>query len=350
MGLCRGVFLRMMPVVLLLAGLILSSCSSSLAVDHEQVSREEKMIIRFSHVVGEDTPKGQAARLFAKMIEERTHGHVEVQVFANGSLYKDSEELKALADGHVQMIAPAISKLSGLVPELGAFDLPYLKTDLAGYHQLFDGPIGQRIARELEQHNMILLAVWDSGLKQFTNNRRPFHQPEDLAGLTMRIMPSAVLDRQFTLLQVNPVAMNFTDVYLALEQGNIDGEENTVSNIYSKRFYQVQKYMTISDHGYLGYLVVMDRAFWNSLPADLQKTIVDTLQEVTRWEREQAVQLAEKNLREIENCNCIQINRLTEEEKAVWKRFYQPLYAEMEEKLGTDIFQQLDEDHPSWRR
>ncbi len=325
---------------LLFLGLF-AACAPT-AVDHEQVSESDKIVIRFSHVVGEDTPKGQAARLFAKLMKERTNGKVEVQVFSNGSLYKDSEELNALAEGHVQMIAPALSKLSNLVPELGAFDLPYLYSDLDGYHRVFDGQIGQAIARKLEKHNMLLLAAWDSGFKQFTNNLRPIREPQDMAGLTMRIMPSAVLGQQFNLLQVRPIEMNFNDVYLALEQGKIQGQENTISNIYSKRFYKVQNYMTLSDHGYLGYLVVIDRTFWNRLPAGVQSVILETMREVTNWERTQAVKLEQAKLQEIYNCRCIQIERLTETQKAKWKQFYQPLYADMQQRLGQDFFRELN--------
>ncbi|MFN3284169.1 MAG: DctP family TRAP transporter solute-binding subunit, partial [Pseudothermotoga sp.] len=242
---------KKLAALLSLLMLVLVPACAPKPIDYEQVSPDDKIVIRFSHVVGEDTPKGQAARLFAKLMKERTNGKVEVQVFSNGSLYKDSEELNALSEGDVQMIAPALSKLSSLVPELGVFDLPYLYPNLDGYHKVFDGKTGKVIAKSLEKQNMVSLGFWDSGFKQFTSNVQPIRNPQDLAGTTIRIMPSAVLDDQFNLLQVRPVEMNFNDVYLALAQGKIHGQENTVSNIYTKRFYKVQNYMTISDHGYL---------------------------------------------------------------------------------------------------
>ncbi|WP_216640716.1 DctP family TRAP transporter solute-binding subunit [Effusibacillus lacus] len=320
---------------------LLSACSSNKATDYEQISENDKIVIRFSHVVGEDTPKGQAARLFAKLVKERTKGKVEVQVFSNSSLYKDSEELEALAQGRVQMIAPALSKLSDLVPELGVFDLPYLYSDLDGYHKVFDGKIGSLIADSVESKNMVSLAFWDSGFKQFTSNLRPIRKPEDLTGSTMRIMPSSVLDQQFSLLRVNPVQINFNDVYLALEQGKIHGQENTISNIYSKRFYRVQKYMTLSDHGYLGYLVVIDKKFWNRLPVEIQKVIKETMNEVTAWQRNQAVQIEKDKLKEIQDCRCIEITGLTADEKAAWRQLFRPLYQEMEQRLGSTFFSEL---------
>ncbi|GIM45888.1 C4-dicarboxylate ABC transporter [Collibacillus ludicampi] len=331
---------KILSVISIFALTFLTACTPK-AIDYEQVSEKEKIVIRFSHVVGEDTPKGQAARLFAKLLKERTNGKVEVQVFSNGSLYKDTEELNALAEGHVQMVAPAISKLTDLIPELGVFDLPYLYPDLNGYHQVLDGTAGKSIAERLKKNHMILLGIWDNGLKQFTNNVKPIRAPEDLAGLTMRIMPSTVLDHQFKMLQVRPVPINFNDVYLALEEGKINGQENTISNIYTKRFYQVQRYMTLSNHGYLGYLVIMNESFWNRLPSDIQKDITDTMRDVTKWERDEAVKIEQEQLKEINKCSCIQIVQLNEAEKERWKQFYQPLYQEMKQKFGPGIFEEF---------
>ncbi|MFC4769300.1 DctP family TRAP transporter solute-binding subunit [Effusibacillus consociatus] len=331
---------KIIALLLLLVTALVPACAPK-AIDYEQVSPNDKIVIRFSHVVGEDTPKGQAARLFAKLMKERTNGKVEVQVFSNGSLYKDSEEMDALSEGHVQMIAPALSKLSSLVPELGVFDLPYLYPNLDGYHKVFDGNVGKVMSNSLAKQNMVSLGFWDSGFKQFTSNVRPIQNPLDLAGTTIRIMPSAVLDDQFNLMQVKPVEMNFNDVYLALAQGRIHGQENTVSNIYTKRFYKVQKYMTISDHGYLGYIVIIDKRFWNQLPANFQKIMIETMNEVTEWERNQAVKIEQDKLNAIYNCSCIEIERLSVQEKAKWKQFYQPLYQKMEQRLGRAFFEEL---------
>jgi tripartite ATP-independent transporter DctP family solute receptor len=322
---------------------ILPSCQrpQTEAFDYEQVSPNDKIIIRFSHVVGEDTPKGQAARLFAKLMKERTQGKVEVQIFSNGSLYTDVEELEALQKGEVQIIAPALSKASLLVPELGAFDLPYLYPKLEDYHKVLDGNVGSLLKQSVEKRGMVALAFWDSGFKHFTTNSKPIQLPEDLKGSVMRTMPSAVLDQQFILLQATPVEMNFNDVYLALEQQKIHGQENSISNIYTKRFYKVQKYMSLTEHGYLGYIVLMKQDFWNGLPPQIQKVIQETMKEVTDWERQQAVKIEETQLREIEKCECIKITRLTDAEKSYWKQFFQPLYQVMERRLGSGFLQEL---------
>lgn len=331
-----------LALILLVVCLLTVACTSR-AIDYEQVGKDEKLVIRFSHVVGEDTPKGQAARLFAKLINERTKGKVEVQVFANGSLYKDAEELEALNNGYIQMIAPALSKMSPQVPELGAFDLPFLYNNMAGYHQALDGSIGQQISTQFVTKGFEPLAFWDNGFKQFTNNFRPIIFPKDLENQKIRIMPSSVLDMQFALLKAKPMEMGFNDVYVALEKGHVDGEENTLSNIYTKRFYRIQKYMTISNHGYIGYVVLMNKKFWESLSPDLQRIMMDTMKEVTEWERKKALEINEKQFKLIEACKCIEIQTLSSEQKKQWKSLFQPLYQSIEAKLGKNFINQLRE-------
>ncbi|UFJ38906.1 DctP family TRAP transporter solute-binding subunit [Brevibacillus humidisoli] len=310
---------------LILAAALLVSCGRK-ATDYEQVSEAEKLIIRFSHVVGEDTPKGQAARRFAALMKERTNGRVEVQVFANGSLYSDYEELKALQEGYIQMIAPSLSKLSELAPEVEAFDLPFLYPSLTDYHRVLDGEAGRRLTEMIEQKGLVPLAFWDNAFKQFTSSPRPIHVPSDMQGMRVRIMPSKVLNKQFAMLGAKPLEMSFNDVYLALEKGQLDGQENTISNIYTKRFYRVQDHLTISNHGYLGYLVLMNGEFWERLPDEIRQTFVETIREVTLWERQMAEQINREQLDYIKACDCISIYRLTPDEKRHWKQFFQPLY------------------------
>lgn len=317
---------RTLTLLIALLALLCAACGRK-AIDYEQVSEAEKLIIRFSHVVGEDTPKGQAARRFAALMKERTKGRVEVQVFANGSLYSDYEELKALQDGYIQMIAPSLSKLSGIVPEVEAFDLPYLYPKLEDYHRALDGEAGQRLMEMIEARGFVPLAFWDNAFKQFTSSKRPIRQPADMTGMRVRIMPSSVLNKQFTMMGAQPMEMSFNDVYLALEKGQLDAQENTISNIYTKRFYRVQEYLTLSDHGYLGYLVLMNQSFWQRLPAEIRETLVETLREVTLWERQLAAQLNQEQLEQIMACKCIEMYSLPAEEKQRWRQFFAPLIA-----------------------
>ncbi|MFV9511462.1 DctP family TRAP transporter solute-binding subunit [Tepidibacillus sp. LV47] len=304
------------------------------AKDYEQFSQNEKIIIRFSHVVGEDTPKGQAARKFAQLMKERSKGKVEVQVFANGSLYRDGEEWEALQRNDVQIIAPAMSKLIQKIPELQVFDLPFYYENLEQIHQLADGKVGKMVFESAKKNKVLPLAIWDNGFKQFTNRDHSLHTPKDFANLKFRIMPSPILEDQFSLLDAKAEARNFNDVYQALKNKEVDGQENTISNIYTKRFFDVQDYLILSNHGYLGYLVMMNKDFYNTLSPEIQKMIQTTMNEVTIWERKKAQEIEQNQLKQIRECQCIKIENLTREEKDEFKKLYQPLYQKVKRDLG----------------
>ncbi|WP_339061033.1 DctP family TRAP transporter solute-binding subunit [Tepidibacillus marianensis] len=290
------------------------------AKDDEQFSQDEKIIIRFSHVVGEDTPKGQAARKFAELMKLRSHGKVEVQVFSNGSLYRDGEEWKALKKNDVQIIAPSMSKLIPRIPELQVLDLPFYFKDLEQIHQLADGEVGKMVFHSAERNQVVPLAIWDNGFKQFTNRDHSLHNSKDFAGLRFRIMPSPILEEQFSRVGAVGEVKNFNDVYQALKNKEVDGQENTISNIYTKRFFNVQDYLILSNHGYLGYLVMMNQEFFQSLNPEIQTMIQDAMNEVTIWEREKSLEIEKKQLNLIKDCECIQVESLTEEEKNHLKR------------------------------
>lgn len=321
---------------------VLGSCQAqAYPEDHEQLSHEERIVIRFSHVVGEDTPKGLAARRFAKLIKERTNGYVEVQVFPNGYLYKDGEELDALLRGDIQMIAPATSKITMLVPEWQVMDLPFAFKNAEEVHSYLHGPIGIELMGKLHTKGVYPLDIWDNGFKQMTNNRNPLVQPDDFEALRFRIMPSQVLHEQFTEFKALPKAYLFNEVFHLLERKEIDGQENTPSNITSKDLHSLQNYLTISNHGYLGYLVLMNNQFWEQLPEEIKGTIRETLAEVTAWEMEIAKEINKQQLLEIEQCECISIHVLTEEERQRWEDALQPVYGYYIDRFGAKYINHL---------
>jgi tripartite ATP-independent transporter DctP family solute receptor len=324
--------------------------SASYPVDHEQISKEERIVIRFSHVVGEQTPKGLAARRFAQLLKERSNGLIEVQVFPNGNLYKDGEELEALQKGDIQMIAPATSKVTALAPEWEVMDLPFAFRDSADVHEYLNGEVGKKLLARLELKGLYPLGIWDNGFKQMTNQLRPLVTPKDFTGLGFRIMPSTVIKSQFTALHVRTQINSFDEVYQLLEKEQIDGQENTFSNIVSKDLHTLQNYLTISNHGYLGYVVLMNPQFWEGLPNEVQKLITDTFQEVTEWEVKLAQELNEKNQQDLESCHCIEIHRLTEEEKQLWEDALQPVYQTFENRFRAEYINMLPknkEEHSS---
>ena len=308
--------------------LLLFSCqdSHSYPTDYEQLSENERLVIRFSHVVGEDTPKGMAARRFAELVKERSNGYIEVQIFSNGTLYKDSEELEALMRGDIQMIAPATSKLTHLVPEISVLDLPYAFQSLDEVHQYLQSNIGQQLTDKLQKQNLLSVGIWDSGFKQLSNNIRPIHTFSDLKGLNMRIMPSEILEKQFEVMGAYSKKVEFNTVFNELQKGSVDGQENTLSNISSKNLHSLQSYLTISNHGYLGYLVLFNLDFWNSLSSEAQDILESALLEVQQWEWDLVNELNAQKLEEIEQCECVEIYTLPDDEKQLWEEAFKPVY------------------------
>lgn len=327
-------------LIVFVAALTLAGCGAKRAPDHEQVHPGEKIVLKFSHVVAEDTPKGQAALRFARLVEERTGGRVEVQVFPNSVLYKDGEELTALEENKVQLIAPTTSKLGEMFPEMQLFDLPYAFAGTAQVHQATDGEIGKKLAAVMGKNNLLPLAYWDNGFKQMTSSRRPLIYPADFYGLTFRVMiNSKVLEEQFRAFGAKTVQLPFDEVYQALAGGAVEGQENTTSNILSQKFYEVQPYLTISNHGFMCYVVLANDRFWNSLPEDIRKILEETLAEVTAWEREKAKELNERDLAKIKASGKVRIHVQTEAEKKIWKKVWEPLYDQFTPVIGPGLIE-----------
>lgn len=325
----------------LVCALLLSGCGTRI-IDQQQVAPNERIVIKFSHVVAENAPKGLAAQRFADLVRERTGGYVEIQVFPESKLFKDGEELEALRNGEVQLLAPATAKLSKLSPDWQVLDLPYAFPDATSFHALMDGPAGQILLNKLKAQGLMGLAVWDNGFKQITNNQRPLTKPEDFRGLSFRVMPSSrLLVEQFNTLGAMAKPMPFSDVFSALNDGGVDGQENTISNIYTKHFNSVQHYLTLSNHGYLAYVVLTNARFWNSLPEGVRTVLQETLAEVTEWEREKAKEVDEDQLEKLRLQKNIQIQELTEGERQVWERAFQPVYSKIEKEVTPELLRSV---------
>lgn len=300
--------------------------------------------LKFSHVVSANTPKGKAADYFAKRLEELSDGRIDVQVYPSSQLYKDSAALKALRLNSIQMAAPSFSKFGKLVPQLAIFDLPFLFKDMDQLHRVQDGEVGDKLKALVNKKGFYALAFWDNHFKQLSTSKdKPLLVPADAKGQKFRIMSSKVLEEQFHAVGANPQMMPFSEVYSGLQQGVIDGQENTISNIYTKKFHEVQKNLTLTNHGYLGYLVVTSKKFWNSLPDDLKADVKLAMKEATEKEREYAQQLNDEQLEKIkeyaQRTGKLSIHTLTPEQKAAWKDAVSKIYPKFynKKKIGEDL-------------
>jgi C4-dicarboxylate-binding protein DctP len=295
-----------------------------------------EIVIKFAHVVSDNTPKGQGAQLFKKLVEERLPGQVRVDVYANSSLYGDAKEMEALALGAVQLIAPSLSKFDRYTHKVQLFDLPFLFDDMAAVDRFQASEDGKALLRDLEHLGFLGLAYWHNGMKQLSAGR-PLRQPEDAAGLKFRIQASDVLLAQFQALNANPQKMAFAEVYQALQVGTVDGQENTWSNIYSQKFFEVQPYITESNHGVLDYMVVANSDFWNDLPGEIRTVLEATIAEVTLQVNKIAAELNTRDRQRIVEAGTSEIIELTPEEREAWKRAMHPVWARFAEDIGQDL-------------
>ena len=302
---------------------------------------EEALVIRFSHVVAADTPKGQAAQKFAQLVAERTAGKVRVQLFPSGRLYGDKDEMAALLAGHVEMLAPSLSKFKVLrLREFEAFDLPFLFPDMDAVHRVTQGDIGKALLAKLERQGVIGLAFWDNGFKQMSANR-PLRVPGDFAGLSMRIQPSQVLEAQMKALKAKPRVLEFSEVYGALKAGAVDGTEGPVSNFYTQNLHMVQKYLTLSDHGYLGYAVVANKKFWERLTPEIRSALQGALLDATVYANEYAQRNNTEALDAIRKAGRTQIIELTAEEKSAWRKALARVHRQAEERIPGELIRRI---------
>src|SRR2546423_7916826 len=268
---------------------------------------QSPIVIKFSHVVATNTPKGLAAEKFKELAEKYTAGKVKVEVYPNSQLYKDKEELEALQLGAVQMLAPSNSKFGPIgVKEFEVFDLPYMLPDLKTLRKVTDGPLGARLLKLLDSKGMTGLAYWDNGFKEMSANKKLI-SPVDYKGVKFRIQSSKVLEAQFRALGSIPQVMAFGEVYQALQTGVVDGQENTWSNIYTQKMHEVQKYATVTNHGYIGYVVVVNKKFWDGLPADIRANCEKAMKEATAFRHGQSAEENDHALLAIEKSGMRQI-------------------------------------------
>ena len=304
------------------------------------VQAAEPIVIKFSHVVAPNTPKGKAADYFKKLAEKRTKGRVKVDVYPNSQLYKDREEIEALQLGAVQMLAPSLSKFGPLgVRQFELFDLPYIFPNKETLYRVMDGDIGKKLFAMLEPKGIVGLAYWDNGFKNMSANR-PLRNVEDFKGLKMRIQSSKVLDGYMRALGANPQVVAFSEVYTALQQGVVDGTENPVSNLYTQKMHEVQKYLTLSQHGYLGYAVIVNKSFWDGLPPDIRATLDKAMQDATEYERGIAKQENDDALEAVKKAGTTEVYVLPLEDRIKWWKAMLPVHKEFEDKIGRDLIQE----------
>jgi C4-dicarboxylate-binding protein DctP len=315
--------------------------AAALALPLNAVAAPAPIVIKFSHVVAQHTPKGQAADYFKKLAEERTKGRVKVEVYPNSQLYKDKEEMEALQLGAVQMLAPSLAKFAPLgVKEFEVFDLPFIFDNYQELHKVTQGPVGAKLLKKLEPKGILGLAYWDNGFKVMSNNK-PLKAVSDFRGQKMRIQSSKVLDSQMRSVGAIPQVLAFSEVYQALQTGVVNGTENPPSNLYTQKMHEVQKYVTLSDHGYLGYAVIVNKKFWQGLPADIRTILEGCMRDATKYANDIAKKDNEEALAAVKKSGRSQLISLTPQERAAWKKAMDKAHKENMGRIGVDIVKEV---------
>ncbi|TNB83035.1 TRAP transporter substrate-binding protein [Pseudomonas sp. Fig-3] len=302
------------------------------------VQAAEPILIKFSHITADSTPKGQGALMFKKLVEERLPGKVEVQVYSNSSLYGDGKEMEALLLGEVQMLAPAPSKLEQYTKQLQLFDLMFLFDDVAAAQRFQQSDKGKALLRSMEGKGITGLAYWLNGMRQLTANK-PLVKPSDARGQKFRVQPSDLQAAQYSALRAVPRKMAFAEIYQGLQTGVVNAQDNPWSNIYSQKYYEVQKYMTESNHAIGNYLLIANTKFWNGLPADVRDELEQIIDEVTVEVNKQAEVLNQKAKQGIIDSGKSEIISLTPQQRDAWRDAVRPAWKAFETQIGTELIE-----------
>ena len=306
----------------------------------------DPLIIKVSHVVADNTPKGQAALKFKELAEKKLPGKVQVQVFPNSQLFGDAKEMEALLLGDVQIIAPSLSKFDRYTKKLQLFDLPFLFHDIKAVDRFQHSKEGVALLDAMKSKNIKGLAYWHNGMKELSTNRDKLRVPEDVKGLKFRIQQSDVLEAQFRALGANPQKMAFSEVYQALQTGVVDGQENTWSNIYSQKFFEVQKTIAVTNHGVIDYMAITNAKWWDGLPPDIRKGLQEAMDEATAYGNGIANDFNERDRKRIEEAHKAKIQPLTKDDLAKWQKAMEPVWKKFEGEIGRDLIQAALKSNP----
>jgi len=333
-----------------LAALVVAACSggssdtgstdsSGGSGDDADTSSDEKIVIKFSHVTTADSVKGQAADKFKELVEEKTDGKVEVEVYPSSQLYGDNDELDALVSGNVHMIAPSVTKMVKLDPRWQFVDMPYLFEDQAHVHRFFESELAQDLMQsdQLASNDIMGLVFWENGFKHFMNNKHALVEPSDYAGLKFRAQAGKVLESQFQALDAGSATIAFGETYAALQQGTVDGTENTFNNIDTQNYQEVQSHMTVSEHGRLDYAIFVNKSFWEGMPDDVRGLVEEALEEATELAWDLAAKDNAASFENIKDSGNVEVTELTDDQKKAMEEAFQPVYEEFTDVITEEL-------------
>ncbi|MAY31390.1 MAG: C4-dicarboxylate ABC transporter [Rhodovulum sp.] len=306
-----------------------------------------EIVIKFSHVTNTDRhPKGIAASLLQQRVNDEMNGKACMEVFPNSTLYNDDQVLEAMLQGDVQMAAPSLSKFEAFTKQFRIFDLPFMFKNVDAVDAFQNSETGQAMKESMARRGLLGLEFWHNGMKQFSANK-PLELPTDAAGLKFRVQTSDVLVAQMEALGASPQPMAFSEVYGALQTGVVDGQENTWSNIYGQKFFEVQDGITETNHGILDYLVVTSVDWLDSLDADVRDQLLTILKEVTETRNTESSAVNQAAKESVLEAGGV-VRTLTEEQRAAWVAAMKPVWEQFEGDVGADNIAKAQEINASF--
>lgn len=311
--------------------------------NQQAASVKKPILLRFSHVVTPDTPKGLVAQRLKELVEKRSEGHIRVEIYPNATLYGDHDEIEALQIGAIEMLAPSLSKFGRLgLYEFELFDLPFLFNDTQEALTITQGAIGERLLQKLQQQHLIGLGYLTNGLRQMSANR-PLLQPSDFVGLRMRIQASRVISSQMRALGAYPVILPFSETRKALSKGVVDGTENAASNFWTQNMHTVQSDLSLTNHSFQGYVVITSERFWHSLSSAHQTIIREALTDALAYGDKIADAQNLAALAAIASSGYTRVHTLTPEQRAQLRLAMQPVYEQLSRTIGPHWINSVEE-------
>ncbi|RPI09634.1 MAG: TRAP transporter substrate-binding protein [Zetaproteobacteria bacterium] len=317
-----------LSVLVLVLGLLVPSGAMAAA----------KWNMKFGHDMPEDSAQHVAALKYAELVKERTKGQVEIKVFPAQQLGTDPEMVQQAQMGTLEIVLPPTAKISGFAPPLQLADLPFLFPTKEACYQVLDGPVGDKLMALLESKGLKGVSFWESGFKQMTANKA-IRKPEDFAGMKVRVMESPILIAQYKQVKANPIPIDFAETYNALQQGVVEAQENPLVSIVNMKFYEVQKYTMLSNHGFLGYAFLFSKKVYDGLPADIQKVLRDTARELAPFERAETARREGGYIERIKKGGS-QIVEFSTAEKAAFEQAFRPVHQQFAKTIGEDLLKE----------
>lgn len=335
-------FLSIPLAFVLVMSLFLAACGGGDSKGNSGSSGDSKsnpIVIKFSHVVDESTPKGKAANFFKELVEERLGDKVKVEVYPNSQLYDDEAGIEALEAGNIQMMAPSNSLMIGLDRAFDIFLMPYLFASNNAVLEFSKSDIGQELYSKVDKYNIKVLTTWLGGNMHLSNNKREIKAPDDMKGLKFRVMSSGILADHYEAMGAGATVISFSELYMALQQGTVDGQENPYNNIESQKFYEVQKYLTETAHSIATYPLIVNADFWEGLPEDIRTELDAIVEETTEQQVAWTEELNEASKQVILDAGNTKITTLSEAEKEAFIEKAKPIFEKQEERIGKEAIE-----------